>query len=389
MHEDFFSPWVRSLEKSDIQKALHTTSNPDIISFSLGRPDNELLEIKGLKDVSNDLFAQKNLQYSPPCIEIKNIIVELMKERGVSCTSEEVFLTTGAQQAMTLLAKLFAHEGDRIIVEQLTYPGFIQVTQALRTTLVPAPVCFQTGLNIGELKCILEHSKGSRFMYTIPEGHNPLGTSLNVEQRMEFIKIAKNHNVPLIEDDAYGFLNYDSVMPALKSYWPEGVFYIGSFSKIFAPSLRIGWIVASQATIEKLEIFKESLDINTSTLSQKIMKSLFEGINWHEHISNLKEQYKNKRDAMVTALNVHIPEMEFKIPKSGFFIWGKLPSSIDTNRLFKLALEEKVSFLPGSAFLVGSRENVQNCLRLSFAFCPVEDIEAGIKRLALAIHKYK
>ncbi len=390
MLDGFLSPWVKSLEKSDIQKALQTTSNPDIISFSLGRPDNELLTLADFKEITDELFSPSNLQYSPPSFELKVHIVELMKERGVSCTPKEVFLTTGAQQAMTLLSKLFVNAGESILVDQYTYPGFIQVAQALHADLIPIPVCFQQGLNIKELERILEINKKPRLLYTISEGHNPLGISLSKEQRTELISLSQRYQIPIIEDDAYGFLNYGKVEPPLKSYWREGVFYIGSFSKILAPSLRVGWIIASEQVIEKLEIIKEGLDINTSTLAQKIIRLLLEKKYLKGHLSELKQQYKNKRDAMVGSLKRHLPEMEFAIPKSGFFIWGRLPSSINTNRVFKLALEEeRVSFLPGQAFLISKGEKGQNCLRLSFAFCPLGHIEPGVKRLALAIHEYK
>ncbi|OJW52760.1 MAG: hypothetical protein BGO67_04735 [Alphaproteobacteria bacterium 41-28] len=390
MFNELLSPWVRNLEKSDIQKALQTTSKPDIISFSLGRPDNDLLILPELKNTTENLFSPKNLQYSPPSLELKTHIVELMREKQVFCTPEQIILTTGAQQAMTLLTKLFVSKGDSILIDQLTYPGFIQVAQAEQAKLIPIPVCFQQGLNVKELRGILEQNKRPSLLYTISEGHNPLGISLSKEQRTALIKLTQHYQVPIIEDDAYGFLNYDVVDSPLKSYWKEGVFYIGSFSKILAPSLRAGWIIAPESIIEKLEILKEGLDINTSTLSQTLITSFFSKGSLKEHISKLKEQYKSKRDVMIKALKKHIPDMELYIPKSGFFIWGKLPSSINTDRLFKLALEEeKVSFLPGSAFLIGKRDDVQNCLRLSFAFCPKELIEQGVKALAKAIHRYK
>lgn len=390
MFNDLLPLWIKNLEKSDIQKALLTTSKPDIISFSLGRPDNDLLILPELKDATENLFSPKNLQYSPPTLELKVHIVELMKEKGVFCTPEEIFLTTGAQQAMTLLTKLFVSKGDSILVDQLTYPGFIQVAQAEQANLIPVPVCFQQGLNMKELRRILEQNKRPSLLYTISEGNNPLGISLPKKYRIELTELAKHYRTPIIEDDAYGFLNYEDVDPPLKSYWKEGVFYIGSFSKILAPSLRVGWIIAPESIIEKLEILKEGLDINTSTLSQTFINSFFTEGGLKEHISQLREQYKSKRDVMIKALKNYIPEMEFSIPKSGFFIWGKLPSSINTKRLFKYALEEKkVSFLPGSAFLIGKREDVQSCLRLSFAFCPINLIECGVKRLATAIHEYK
>ncbi|MBS0272498.1 MAG: PLP-dependent aminotransferase family protein [Proteobacteria bacterium] len=390
MVNDFLPPWVKKLQKSGMQKALSTTSKSDIISFCLGRPDNSLLILPKLNTVCKNLFSCENLQYSPPSLELKTYIVALMKKKQVSCTPEEVFLTTGAQQAMTLLTRLFTNKGDNILVDQLTYPGYIQAARAIHIEPVPIPVCFQTGLQIEKLMHILEHNKRPSLIYTMSEGHNPLGVSLSKNQRTQLVKLAEHYKVPIIEDDAYGFLNYDPVEPPLKSYWKEGVFYIGSFSKILAPSLRVGWIITSEEIIEKLEILKESLDINTSTLSQKLVNSFFMKNYLNQHIVKLGEEYKNKRDLMVKYLKKYIPEMEISLPKSGFFIWGKLPASINTNRLFTLALEEEqVSFLPGSAFLIGEREDVQNCLRLSFAFCPRDLIESGIQRLARAICTYK
>jgi len=386
MFNDLLPPWVKNLEKSEIQKALQTTSNPDIISFSLGKPDNDFLGLLATKEPYGNLLSPENLQYSPPFLELKVHIADLMKERLVFCKPEQIFLTTGAQQAMALLTKLFVSEGDRILVDQLTYPGFIQIAQAIHADLIPVPVCFQKGINLETIKDILKHKKRPNLIYTIPEGHNPLGLSLSKENRIELTTLAEHYRIPIIEDDAYGFLSYEDVEPPLKSYWAEGVFYIGSFSKILAPSLRVGWIIASESIVEKLEILKEGLDVNTSTLSQKFISTLFERDNLKEHITKLRGGYKTKRDILAESLKRYIPEMEFVIPKSGFFIWGKLPPSINTNRLFKLALEkEKVSFLPGGAFLIGEREDIQNCLRLSFAFCSLDQIETGIKRLARAM----
>lgn len=390
MFEKFLSSQIGKLEKSGIQRALQATSNADVISFSLGRPDNSLLILPELKDIFEELSSPENLQYAPPTLELKTFIAELMKERQVFCTPEQVFLTTGAQQAMALLTKVFASRGDRILVDQLTYPGFTQVAHAEQIDLIPISNCFQEGINIEELEYTLEQNKRPSFMYTIPEGHNPLGIGLSKEKRINLTKLTEHYRIPIIEDDAYGFLNYNAVEPPLKSYWSKGVFYIGSFSKIFAPSMRVGWIIASESIIEKLEILKEGFDINTSTLSQRFISSFLKKSNLKDHISRLRIEYKNKRDVMVESLRKYIPQLEFSIPKSGFFIWGKLPSSINTDILFKLALEkEKVSFLPGNAFLIGMRKDISNCMRLSFAFCPVELIEAGVQRLAKAIDIYQ
>ena len=178
MLKELLPPWIRNLEKSDIQKALQTTSNSEIISFSLGRPDNDLLRLPEVGSYGK-LFSPKNLQYSPPSHELKVHIAEFMKERQVFCTPEEVFLTTGAQQAMTLLTKLLASEGESILVDQLTYPGFIQIAQAMHLKLIPTPVCFQRGIQTKDLRRLLENNPRPSLMYTMSEGHNPLGINLS------------------------------------------------------------------------------------------------------------------------------------------------------------------------------------------------------------------
>lgn len=390
MPETFLHPWTKKLEKSFIQKALEVTANPDIISFSLGRPDQKLLGLLNTHNISSDLLSPENLQYSPPSVELKKQIIKLMKERGVNCEAEEIFLTAGAQQAMALLTKVMTHDHDAILVDQLTYPGFMQVNQSLSTNLVPIPCNIQSGIILEELEKLLSCRLQPRFIYMIPEGHNPLGISLTEAQRRKLIKLAQDHKIPIVEDDAYGLLTYDKIVPALKSYWKEGVFYIGSFSKVLGPSFRVGWIVAPKSTIEKLETLKEGTDINTSTFSQKLILSILSNNNFDDHVLKLREFYKHKREIMVDALNRFIPELEFEIPNSGFFLWGKLPSNVNTTELFKIALEEEgLSFLPGDAFLIGEKLEAQNCLRLSFAFCPIEKIEEGVKRLAQALLKIK
>lgn len=388
MPDNFLHPWTKKLEKSFVQQALEVTANSDIISFSLGRPDQSLLGLLNPNNIPSDILSPQNLQYSPPSYELKKHIVKLMKERGVDCKEEEIFLTSGAQQAMSLLTKVMTHENDTILVDQLTYPGFIQVNQSLNTKLVPIPCDIRSGIILDELEKLLNCNPQPRFIYMIPEGHNPLGISLGETQRIQLIKLAQKYQIPIVEDDAYGLLTYETTVPPLKSYWKEGVFYIGSFSKVLAPSFRVGWIVTPKTTIERFETLKEGTDINTSTFSQKLILSILNDTDFDAHVMTLRESYKKKRNIMVNSLKKYIPELEFEIPQSGFFLWGTLPSTVNTTELFNVALrEEGISFLPGEAFLIGERADAKNSLRLSFAFCPIERIEEGVKRLAYALQK--
>jgi len=390
MSKIFVSKLSASLEKSHIQKALQAPLTSDTISFALGMPATSLLPLDQYKKALDKIPSSASLQYAPSVKTLKAQIVDLMKQRQVFCSQDQIFLTSGAQQAMMLITRLLADKGDDIIIEEATYPGIIQIAQSLQANLITTPSEHQNGILIEELEGYLKtrNHKKPKFIYTIPEGHNPLGISLSKEKRLNLINLAKSYKIPIVEDDAYGFINYEEeVEPPLRAYSDEWIFYIGSFSKILSPTTRVGWIIVPQGLIEKLEILKEASDINTATFAQYIISSYIEMDYLSDHLSLIKKHYKEKRDVMVKALKQYIPEMQFVIPKSGFFIWGSLPSHIDTNQLFKLALETKnISFLPGSAFGINNNQNsLTNCLRLSFAFCPLNSIEIGIKRLSEAI----
>ena len=387
MDEQFLSDSSRVLEKSYIQKALQTPADPELISFALGMPATSLLPLDKYKTALEKVISSTSLQYSTPLKSLKTQIVDLMKERKVFCNQDQIFLTSGAQQAMMLITKLLVDKGDDIIIEEATYPGFIQIAESLQANLITIAADHQNGILVEELERYFKKQKKPKLIYTIPEGHNPFGISLSKEIRLKLINLVQSYKIPILEDDAYGFINYEEEVDLpLRAYSDEWVFYIGSFSKILSPATRVGWIIVPEALVEKLEILKEISDINTATFAQYIISSYIDMGYLNDHLSSIKKHYKEKRDMMVKALKQYIPEMQFVIPKSGFFIWGRLPSHIDTNKLFKLALETKnVSFLPGSAFCLNNGNNLANCLRLSFAFCPPNSIEIGVKKLRDAI----
>jgi 2-aminoadipate transaminase len=384
------STLARKLKKSAIQQALEKSIDDDLISFSLGMPDTSILPLDKYKTAFQSLYSPSILQYSAPLFSLKIHIANLMKERQIKCKPEQILLTSGAQQAITLICNLLVDKGDSIIVEEISYPGFIQIAKSVHANLIPAPVDYNGGIVAEQLKKLLMKIKTPKLLYTIPEGHNPLGVSLSHEKRLEIVNIANSWQLPIIEDDAYGFINYDKVNPTLYSYSTGLVFYIGSFSKILSPTTRLGWIVAPEPLIEKLEVLKEGIDINTSTLSQHIVNNYLNQCCINEHILFVKNHYRKKRDVMVEAIKNHIPEMDFYIPHSGFFIWGRLPPDIDTNNLFLQAIENnKVSFLPGASFGVKPNSSLSSCLRLSFALCDINMIEPGIKRLKQALKEYR
>lgn len=387
---EYLSNLAKNSEKSAIQQALEKFTDNDVISFSLGMPDTNILPLDKYKVAFQDINSSNILQYSSPLFSLKNHITNLMKTRQIECKPEQIFLTSGAQQAMRLICNLLIDKDDQIIIDEATYPGFIQIARSAQATLVPVSVDYENGILTEQLEKLLLKIQKPKLYYTIPEGHNPLGISLSKEQRQEIISISRSYALPILEDDAYGLIHYGETPPPLCSYFSELVFYIGSFSKILSPTLRIGWIIAPESLIQKLEILKESMDINTSTLSQHIINNYLNQGYLNEHLQLLRTHYKKKRDAMIEAIKHYIPEMCFSIPNSGFFIWGRLPNNINTNNLFLQAVKNhKVSFLPGLAFGIKSNNSLSNCLRLSFALCDISAIEVGIKRLGQALREYK
>lgn len=386
---DILPERISALGPSAIQQALQQTSDSDVISFSLGMPSENLFPISDYKRVMLEFWMPNSLQYAPPLENLKYQIVALMKQRGVNCTVNQIFLTSGAQQAIYLLCRALIDRDEVAVTDIVTYPGFIQAAHSLNINLSTIPVSFADGICINELENLYKIVPKPRFLYTMSEGHNPLGISLSQEKRLKLTEIAQFYQIPIIEDDAYGFLNYQTVEPPLKSYNSDWVFYIGSFSKILAPSARVGWIIASETLISKLEILKESNDINTTTFSQRIISDFIDKNDFTKYFLYIRESYKEKRDKMVESLKRHIPKLVFIVPSSGFLIWGRLPPSINTTQLFWQALKnEKVSFLPGTAFGPSSNFHLNHCLRLSFSYCPLELIETGVERLARAIKDY-
>jgi 2-aminoadipate transaminase len=383
----------KRLGYSSIQTALKDSSNNDVISFALGMPSEDLFTISNYKNKISDLWERNALQYSPPLEALKQQIVTLMKHREVICTSSEICITTGAQQAIFLLSKLLAKNNDTAIVDNPTYPGFIEATRSLGINLLPVSLSFAEGIYPDIFETICAKEIKPKFFYTISEGHNPLGISLKKEKRLKLIDIARKYQVPIVEDDPYGFLNYEPIEPSLKSYDKDWVFYIGSFSKIFAPSVRVGWIVAPESVIKKLEILKAAIDVNTSTFSQRIVSAFLEMTDFDKHLLNIRDYYEKKRNKMTNSLREHIPQLKFVEPSSGFFIWGQLPSDSNAEILLSSAVNYKVAFLPGPVFEASpantdSSNTLNHCLRLSFSHCPLELIEDGIIRLANAIKSY-
>nr|AKA59489.1 transcriptional regulator, GntR family domain [uncultured bacterium AZ_379] len=386
--------WAAGVRYSAMQDLLTRASRPDVLSLALGLPDPQLFP-KGLyAELAQRLLRDDplSLQYAPQYARLKPHVVSLMRERGVACTEADVFLTVGGQQGLSLLSRLLVDRGGCVLVEERTYPGLLQAVQPLEPRVITVPMDFDGGIDIDAVQHHLRRNVRPAFIYVMPDGHNPAGTSFDERQRERLVALARDWSVPIIEDDAYGFLQYDGhVRCPLRALDAEMVMYVGSFSKIQAPGLRVGWLVVPRRMMRALSVLKESSDIDTTTFSQRLVCAYLETGALPAHLDLLRRTYTAKRDRMAAALSrASIARAVWTIPRSGMFILLRLDDAIDAARLLEQALErERVAFVPGGAFRCSRHDDAETCVRLNFSHPSLEAIDEGIARLARAISRYE
>lgn len=378
--------WARGLEQSALQEMLVATARPGIISFALGMPAVELFPTKALAAAVERVLSVDRvaLQYSPPLQSLKKHVQEMMKWRGVNCREEQIFLTAGAQQGMSLLSRLLLETGGSVITEELIYAGFKQVLQPFQPHVLTVSTDAKTGMDVDGVEQYLRSGERPSFIYSITDGHNPLSVRLDSSKRARLVDLAEQYHVPIIEDDAYGFLCYDDPLPPLRALSERWVFYVGSFSKILAPALRVGWLVVPEELILPLSVIKESSDIDAAPLSQRIVNAYLDTGQLPGQIDMLRTQYGVRRDTMMRALAENFPDTaRWTKPDCGFFVWVELPPAVDIDELFRRALEvEHVAFIPGHAFSVNNKRSSTPSIRLNFSHPTTARIEEGIPRLA-------
>jgi 2-aminoadipate transaminase len=323
-----------------------------------------------------------------PFQPLKKHIVELMARRGVCCSEAQIFLTSGAQHALSLLAHIFLEPEGQVLMEETVYDGLQMAIKPFQPEILTVPTDLRDGINLKAVEALLAEGARPAFIYVIPEGHNPLGVSMSFQKRAALVELARRYRVPVIEDDAYGFLCYDGApnlpLRALDEDW---VFYVGSFSKILAPALRVGWVIVPESLMPLMSIAKHTSDMDVSTITQRIVSNCLDTGFLPAHIVTLQREYRVRRDAMLCALNKHFPaDVCWTKPGSGMFIWVELPVQLNAIEVLKCALEsERVAFIPGQAFCATEGQHASNCLRLNFTNCSLAGIEEGIARLSRTI----
>ncbi|HET8842209.1 MAG TPA: PLP-dependent aminotransferase family protein, partial [Ktedonobacteraceae bacterium] len=302
---------------------------------------------------------------------------------------EQIFLTAGAQQGISLLTRLLLNPGGQVLTETITYPGILQIIAPYQPELFTIPTNHEAGIDVNTLEQVLRKGARPAFIYMVTDGHNPLGVSLNLTKRKRLVELACQYRIPILEDDPYGFLAYDGAsLPPLRAFDEQWVYYIGSCSKILAPSLRVGWIVVPENLIHRLSATKETIDLDTATFAQHTVSTLLESGLFSKHIEMLQKEYKVRRDAMHQALQSEfsVEEVQWRKPTNGLYFWVKFAKTIDTEAFLKMAItDERVAFLPGQSFCATAGTRAAHCARLNFSSNPPERIREGIARFARAV----
>lgn len=389
---------TQGMKSSAIRELLKVSSLPGMISFGGGFPAPEVFPIEKFKEACDTVLTEMGKQalqygategYQP----LRELIASNAGKYGIQVSADNVLITTGSQQALDLLGKIFINRGDRILVESPTYLGALQAWNAYGCNYVTID-SDDDGMQTEQLHDLI--STNIKFIYALPNFQNPSGTTLSLVRRKQLIELANSQGVPIIEDDPYGQLRYegehlppvvvldDEIRSKEFPVYSGNVIYTSTFSKILAPGLRLAWVVAPVDVIKKLVQAKQGSDLNTSTFNQFVAYELAKSPWMREHIQTIRKVYRERRDTMLEALENNMPEgTDWTKPKGGLFLWVKLPEGCDTTKLFPKAIEEKVAYVPGESFHPNG--GGKNTMRLNFSACNPETIKIGIQRLGKMI----
>ncbi|MEO0230834.1 MAG: PLP-dependent aminotransferase family protein [candidate division WOR-3 bacterium] len=390
--ENFFAERTKWIKSSVIRELLKLTQQPDVISFAGGLPAPELFPIEEIKKASIELLekeGQRMLQYGPtegyPLL--KEEIAKYMKKMGVECTPDEILPTSGSQQALDLVGKIFINEGDLIFVSKPTYLGALQAFNSYGPRYVGS-LMDDDGLIPDDVEKILKEHR-PKFMYVISTFHNPAGVTMPYERRKKLVELAEKYDTFIIEDDPYSRLRFEGEdIPPLASFSRERVIYLGTFSKVLAPGFRLGWIVAPKAVMTKLIQAKQGTDLHTGTYVQYLAAHLCAQDLIETHLNKIRDVYRNRRNIMLEAMDKYFPKDGFHWtrPQGGLFLWVIMPEKLDGAKLLEKAVERKVAYVPGNAFYPDPEEG-KNTMRLNFSNMREDLIVEGIRRLGELLKK--
>jgi DNA-binding transcriptional MocR family regulator len=389
-------PWLGSyadrthgMRASEIRALFAVANRPEVVSLAGGMPFLEGLPLDELAALASHVVATRgltSLQYGSGQGDatLREQILDVMALEGIRAHADDVVVTTGSQQGLDLVTRIFVNPGDVVVAEAPSYVGALGVFRAYQADVVHVPIDSHGLVPEALDEALTELAAAGRtvkLLYTVPNFHNPAGVSLSDERRPRVLEIARRHGVLVVEDNPYGLLGFDAPpRDALRALDEDGVVYLGSFSKTFAPGYRVGWVVAPHAVREKLVLASESAILCPSNASQLAISAYLQTFDWRGQIKSYREQYRERRDAMIAALAEYLPSASWNVPEGGFYTWVRLPDGLDARDMLPRAVTARVAYVPGTAFYYDGTG--ADHLRLSFCYPTPERIREGVRRLA-------
>lgn len=389
-----FAERTTVMRSSAMRDLMAVTARPEVISLAGGLPDTSTFPPQSFAAQMTKIAqesAAAALQYGPTegFEETKDCIVEVMAAEGMLPDPDDIVITTGGQQAIDLVTKTLVDPGDVVICEAPTYPGAVPVFCSYQADVRQVEMDGD-GMRIDLLEELLDELKAEgrrpKFIYTVPSFQNPGGVTLSLDRRERLVELARLHELLVVEDNPYGMLRYggEALPPLYQLDGGDFVIYLGTFSKILSPGIRLGWVVAPPPVLEKVVLGKGAADLCTSTLTQFFVRQFFAEGGWRQYVEDLVELYRTRRDVMLAALREHFPAAAtWTEPEGGLFIWATLPEYIDTGDLLAKAIRSNVAFVPGQAAYVDGRG--ANSMRLNFSGVTEDEIREGVKRIGAVI----
>jgi DNA-binding transcriptional MocR family regulator len=385
---------TRGMSASEIRALFAVAERPEIAFLAGGMPYTAALDYEAVAEVTQRVITDmgpRALQYGggQGMAELREQLVEVMAAEDIPAHPEDLVVTSGGQQGLDLVAKLFCDPGDLIVAEGPSYVGALAAFASYQADVVHVAMD-DDGLDPAALEQTLDglanQGRTPKFLYTVPNHQNPAGSSLSTARRERVVELAETYDLMIVEDNPYGLLDFKSeIRPAIRSLAPERVVYIGTLSKILSPGLRIGWVAATESVRDKLVLLKEAADLCQSNLTQAIAEQWFATQPWRTQIDTFREVYRERCDAMLDELTATFPAgCSWTNPTGGFFVWLHLPEGLDSRQLLVKALRARVAYVPGAAFYADGGGG--NELRLSFCFPPPDRIREGVRRLAEVVH---
>jgi DNA-binding transcriptional MocR family regulator len=382
---DLYARRTGGMSASEVRALFAVASRPEVVSLAGGMPYVQALPTEHVLEVVEAVLMEKAdvaLQYgggqgSP---NLRERLAMLMAEEATIADPEDMVVTSGAQQGLDLLGKVLIDPGDLIAIEAPAYVGALSAFSAYEPRYLQIELDDE-GMVVERLEEALVRGERPKFVYTVPNFHNPAGVTMSGRRREHLVALCREAHIPIVEDNPYGLLRFEGTPePTLRSMDPQNVIYLGTVSKVFAPGVRVGWALAEPGVLQRLVLAKEAADLCGSNLNMLVTERYLAGEMWRTNLDRLVQTYRSRRDVMLAALAERFPaDATWTRPAGGFYVWVTLPSYFDTRALLAAAVERRVAYVPGTAFYPDGRGT--DAMRLAFCY-PTEDrIEEGVKRL--------